>query len=299
MIGHTFLYSNHVRRIKEILDAGDIGDLQYISARRLNLGLFQRDINVTWDLAPHDLSIIYHIMQELPVTVSCAGKAHLRTGIEDVTSLCLNFPRARFASVQSSWLDPRKVRDMTLVGSQRMIVYDDVEPLEKIKIYDSRVEAPPHYDTFAEFQYAYHYGDSYIPYVKQEEPLRVECQHFLDCIERNARPLTDGYQGLQLIRVLEAASMSLKQGGTPVALARVERPDANRNGNGNGHGYVQGGNGNGNGAAKGNGNGIPNGNGNGNGVGNGAANGNANGSAPAEAGVVGTYEVMKEATTCT
>jgi predicted dehydrogenase len=218
MVGHTFLYSAHVRKIKDIVESGDIGELQYIGSRRLNLGLFQKDINVTWDLAPHDLSIILHVMGELPASVNCSGKAHIRDGIEDVTSLCLLFPRRRFATVQSSWLDPRKVREMTIVGSRRMIVYNDVEPLEKIKIYDSRVEVPPHYDTFAEFQYAYHYGDSYIPYVKQEEPLRVECQHFLDCILRGELPLTGGRQGLQLVRILEAASASLKIGGGPVSL---------------------------------------------------------------------------------
>jgi predicted dehydrogenase len=236
MVGHTFLYSAHVRKIKEILDAGDLGELQYISSRRLNLGLFQRDINVTWDLAPHDLSIILCIMGELPVSVNCIGKAHIRDGIEDVTSLCLLFPHQRFANVQSSWLDPRKVREMTIVGSRRMIVYDDVEPLEKIKIYDSRVEVPPHYDTFAEFHYAYHYGDSYIPYVKQEEPLRVECQHFLDCIARGDLPISGGHQGMQLVRILEAASASLKQDGVPISLA----VNGSSHGNGNGHGAANG-----------------------------------------------------------
>jgi predicted dehydrogenase len=115
-------------------------------------------------------------------------------------------------------LDPRKVREMTLVGTKRMIVYDDVAALEKIRIYDSRVEVPPHYDTFAEFHYAYHYGDMYVPYVKQEEPLKVECMHFLDCIRHGRRPLTDGVHGMELVKVLEAASLSLKQGGAAVNL---------------------------------------------------------------------------------
>jgi predicted dehydrogenase len=227
MVGHTFLYSAHVRKIKEIVAAGDLGDIQYISSRRLNLGLFQKDINVTWDLAPHDLSIILYIIGEMPLAVNCCGKAHVSRGVEDVTSLCLIFRKDRLATVQSSWLDPRKVREMTLVGSRRMIVYDDVAPLEKIKIYDARVEVPPHYDTFAEFQYAYHYGDMYVPYVRQEEPLKVECQHFLDCIRTGAKPLTDGEQGRQLVKVLEAASTSLRRGGAAVNLAEVkERPSA-------------------------------------------------------------------------
>jgi predicted dehydrogenase len=220
MVGHTFLYSAAIRRIKAIIDNGDIGDIRYISARRLNLGLFQKDINVTWDLAPHDVSIVNYIVGEAPVAVNCSGKAHVRAGIEDVTAMCVHFARERFATIHSSWLDPRKVRDMTIVGTKRMIAYDDVEPLEKIRIYDVRVEAPPHYDTFAEFQYAYHYGDSYIPYVKQEEPLKVECQHFLDCIRDGRTPVTGGHAGLEVVRVLEAASASLKLNGQAVPLSR-------------------------------------------------------------------------------
>lgn len=218
MVGHTFLYSSPVRKVKEIIQRGDIGELRYISSRRLNLGLFQKDINVAWDLAPHDLSIILYIMGEDPSAVNCQGNAHVTPGIEDITSMSLTFSSGRFATVQSSWLDPRKVREMTFVGTRRMIVYDDVQPLEKIRIYDARVERPPHYDTFAEFTYAYHYGDQYIPYVKQEEPLKVETQHFLDCIRSGQTPLSDGVQGLELVRILEASSASLKAQGGAVAL---------------------------------------------------------------------------------
>ena len=182
----------------------------------VNLGLFQKDINVAWDLAPHDISIVLHIIGEQPVTVNCHGSAHVTPGIEDVTTMCLSFPNKRTAIIHSSWLDPRKVREMTIVGSKRMIVYDDVAPLEKIRVFDARVECPPHYDTFAEFHYAYHYGDVYAPYIKQEEPLKTECQHFLDCIKQGTTPLTDGRQGLELVRILEASSESLKQGGAPV-----------------------------------------------------------------------------------
>lgn len=227
MVGHTFLYSAHVRKIKEIADSGDLGDIQYISSRRLNLGLFQKDINVTWDLAPHDLSIILYIIGEMPLVVNCCGKAHVSRGVEDVTSMCLVFRKDRLATVHNSWLDPRKVREMTIVGTRRMAVYDDVAPLEKIKIYDSRVEVPPHYDTFAEFQYAYHYGDMYVPYVRQEEPLKIECQHFLDCIRDNSKPISDGEQGRQLVRVLEAASASLRRGGAAVSLNETKEKHVN------------------------------------------------------------------------
>jgi len=222
MVGHTFLYSPAVRKIKEIVEWGDVGDIRYISARRLNLGLFQKDINVAWDLAPHDLSIILHVMGESPLSVNCRGSAHVTRGVEDVTSMSLHFSKNRSAMVHSSWLDPRKIREMTIVGSKRMIVYDDVAPLEKIRIFDARVERPPHYDTFAEFQYAYHYGDMYAPYIKQEEPLKAECQHFLDCIRESKAPLSGGAQGLELVRILEAASVSLKQNGSPVQFAQAE-----------------------------------------------------------------------------
>jgi len=231
MTGHTFLYSPVVRKIKEIIDKGDIGDIRYISARRLNLGLFQKDINVAWDLAPHDLSIILSIMGEMPEAVNCRGSAHITPGIEDVTTMCLTFGKQRSATIQSSWLDPRKVREMTIVGSKRMIVYDDLAPLEKIRVFDMRVERPPHYDTFGEFQYAYHYGDMYAPYIKQEEPLKTECQHFLDCIKDGTTPVSCGTRGTELVRILEASSESIQRGGAAVAIS----PASERNGNG--HGY--------------------------------------------------------------
>jgi predicted dehydrogenase len=252
MVGHTFLFSPAVRRMKEIIDSGDIGEVQYISARRLNLGLFQKDINVAWDLAPHDISIILHLLDEQPTAVSCQGSCHVNRSIEDVTMMYLTFKKNRCAFIQNSWLDPKKVRQMTVVGSRRMIIYDDTEPLEKLKIYDARVEVPPHYDSFAEFTYSYHYGDAYVPYIKQDEPLKLECQHFLDCIRGEAVPITGGVQGLEVVRILEASNHSLKQQGQSISLglpahsatgehARHTNGKSNGhngNGNGNGHGVV-------------------------------------------------------------
>jgi len=194
----------------------------------LNLGLFQKDINVAWDLAPHDIAIILHIMETEAATINCEGGAHITPGVEDVTTIWLNFPGNRSAIIHSSWLDPRKVREMTIVGSKQMIFYDDVSQLEKIRVFDVRVERPPHYDTFAEFHYAYHYGDVHVPYIKQEEPLKIECQHFLDSINHGTTPLTDGRQGLQLVRILEASSKSLKRGGASINLS----------GQGNGSGWM-------------------------------------------------------------
>lgn len=226
MVGHTFLYSPAVRKMKEVVDSGDLGDVLYISARRLNLGLFQKDINVVWDLAPHDLSIVLYVKGEIPIAVNCVGSSNVTPRIEDVSNLTLHFPSGGVAIIHNSWLDPKKVRDMSVVGSRRMLHYDDLEPLQKIKIYDQRVEVPPHYDTFAEFQYSYHYGDMLAPYIRQEEPLKVECQHFLECVRGGRTPLTDGRHGLQLVQILDAASESLRHDGRRVAVRQVPAAEA-------------------------------------------------------------------------
>jgi predicted dehydrogenase len=219
MAGHTFLYSPVVRKVQEIIARGDIGEVRYICARRLNLGIFQKDINVAWDLAPHDISIILSILGELPIAVNCRGSSHITPGVEDETTMCLTFKNEKTAMIHSSWLDPRKVQEITVVGSKQMIVYDDIAPLEKIRIYNTRIARAPQNDTFDEFQFAYPDGDMYAPFVKQEEPLKTECQHFLDCIKNGTTPLTDGRQGLELVRILEASSASLKNGGAPVDLS--------------------------------------------------------------------------------
>jgi predicted dehydrogenase len=157
--------------------------------------------------------------------------------------MCLRFSNDRSAIIHSSWLDPRKVREMTIVGSKRMVVYDDVLQQEKIRIFDARVERPPHYDTFAEFHYAYHYGDTYAPYLKQEEPLKTECQHFIECIEGSKRPLSCGARGMELVKILEASSASLRQGGSRVAFVKDAEPrfgwDAGHNPGGDGNGAAK------------------------------------------------------------
>jgi predicted dehydrogenase len=225
-VGHTFIYSPPVRKIKEIINQGDLGEIQYISSRRLNLGLFQQDINVAWDLAPHDISIILYILESAPTSVNCQGKAHVNPNVEDVTSMTLNFSNGGFATIQSSWLDPNKIREMTFVGTKRMLIYNDLEPIEKIKIYDKRVIVPPHYDTFAEFHYSYHYGDMYSPYLTQWEPLKMQCEHFLDCIKTGKKPTSSGYDGLKVVQILEAASNSLKHGGRKFRIKEIETEES-------------------------------------------------------------------------
>ena len=219
MVGHTFLYSAPIQLIKKIIDSGDLGEIRYINSQRLNLGLFQKDINVVWDLAPHDISIILHLLGRTPDFVNCQGNAHITPGIEDVSNLSLSFQSGQFATIQSSWLEPRKVRQMTIVGTRKMIVYDDIEPMEKIRIYDTRIERPPHYDSFGDFHYAYHYGDSFIPYIEQSEPLRQMCQHFISRVLDGGPSLSCGEKGLEVLRILEASSQSLKLKGAAVNVA--------------------------------------------------------------------------------
>ncbi|MHC4458997.1 MAG: Gfo/Idh/MocA family protein [Planctomycetota bacterium] len=218
MVGHTFEYTAGVNKIKEIVNSGELGEILYISSVRLNLGLFQPDINVIWDLAPHDISIITYVLGEHPISVNAQGKGHYRKDIEDVATVTLNFRNDAIAFVHSSWLDPNKVRRTTIVGSKKMLVYNDIEPQEKIKIYDKGVDAPRYYDTFGEFPFSYRYGDIYSPRIEDYEPLRMECVHFLDCIEKNQTPRSDGYSGLRVVSVLEAATESLKRNGKAIAI---------------------------------------------------------------------------------
>jgi len=223
MVDHTFEYTAAVNKIKTIVDRGDLGEILYVSSTRVNLGLFQPDINVVWDLAPHDISIILHVLAKVPLSVNCQGKAHYKSGIEDVAQTSLNFENGKIAFIHNSWLDPNKIRRTTFVGSKKMLVYDDIQTQEKIKIYDKGVDVPPHYDTFADFHFSYRYGDIYSPRIEDYEPLRKECDHFLQCIQGEAYPWTDGYNGMRVVSVLEAASKSLKLLGTAVPVQAYER----------------------------------------------------------------------------
>ncbi len=213
MVGHTFEYVSAVNKAKEIIASGELGEIFYIYASRVNLGLFQPDINVIWDLAPHDISIILYLMGKFPISVNAQGKAHFKSNIEDVATTTLNFENGTIAFLHNSWLDPDKIRRTTIVGSKKMLVYDDIEPNEKLKIYDKGVEAPPYYDTFAEFQFSYRYGDILIPKIDQFEPLRKECQHFIECIQQDKTPQTDGYNGLRVVTIIEAANKSIRKEG--------------------------------------------------------------------------------------
>jgi predicted dehydrogenase len=218
MAGHTFEYSAPVLKLHELISAGEIGEVLYISSVRANLGLFQQDVNVVWDLATHDISIILMLLGQMPEAVSCQGQSHYRREIEDVALITLYLPRNVIAFVHVSWLDPNKIRRTTIVGSRRMLVYDDTALQEKVRIYDRSVSVQPYYDNYGEFQYAYRYGDIHIPRIEEIEPIKRECEHFVDCIRHNHTPVTDGLNGLRVVAVLEAAQQSLRSGGVAVAL---------------------------------------------------------------------------------
>jgi predicted dehydrogenase len=213
MVGHTFEYNPAVRALKQMIDSGELGEIQYIDAVRVSLGLFNAHLNVIWDLAPHDISILLHLLGVMPEAVAAQGTACVQQGVEDVAYVTLRFPQNILAHIRMSWLDPSKIRRLTVVGSKKMVIYDDVEAQEKLKVYDKGVTAIRHTDTFGEFQFAYHYGDIVSPYIRFEEPLRLECIHFADCIRGQKIPLTDGYNGLRVIEIVEAVQKSLRNGG--------------------------------------------------------------------------------------
>jgi predicted dehydrogenase len=224
MVGHTFEYSAPVLKMHDIIASGELGDVFYISSVRANLGLFQRDVNVTWDLATHDISIILNLMGgHEPEAVSCQGESHYGQGVEDVAMITLRFERNVIAFIHVSWLDPDKIRRTTVVGSRKMLVYDDTAPQEKIRIYDKGVTAQKYYDTFGEFQFSYRYGDIQIPRIEEKEPLFCECEHFVNCIKSGQTPNTDGVNGARVVNVLEAANYSLRRGGLMVPLGAALR----------------------------------------------------------------------------
>jgi len=219
MVGHTYEYNPAVDFLREFVSSGKLGQVYYINATRVNLGIFQKDINVVWDLAPHDISIFLYVLGVLPTAVSARASAYVQPGIHDVAYLTLRFPDGVMADVRVSWLDPCKIRRITVVGSLKMVVYDDVEPAEKIKIYDKGVDKPPYSDTFEEFRLSYRYGDITTPAISTAEPLGLECEHFLDCIRSGKTPRSNGKVGLSVVRILECAQHSLLNGGEDEAIS--------------------------------------------------------------------------------
>jgi predicted dehydrogenase len=217
MVGHLLLYHPAVQYLKRMVDGGALGDVLYIYSQRVNLGKVRKDENALWSFAPHDLSVILHLLGMEPIDVVARGSAFLQAKVEDVVFVDLRFPDGKLAHVHVSWLDPHKLRKFTVVGSQKMVVFDDMEASEKIRVYDKGVDkggqVVPYGDALTVRS-----GDILIPQISLQEPLRIECQHFVDCVRERRKPLTDGADGLRVVRVLAAAQASLERGGAPVAL---------------------------------------------------------------------------------
>ncbi len=223
MVGHLLLYHPAVQHLKSYIDQGELGEIRYVYSQRLNLGQVRLDENAMWSLAPHDISVALYLLAQEPVSVSAQGRDFLRTGIHDLVFLTMRFPGGSLAHCHVSWLDPHKVRRFTVVGSAKMAVFDDMASREKLRIFDQGVDFPKvGYSNL----HTLRFGDIYIPRIDMREPLYLECQHFLDCVQTGQTPLTDGENGLAVLRVLAAAQQSLDQGGEPVALESLEGGDA-------------------------------------------------------------------------
>jgi predicted dehydrogenase len=225
MVGHVFLYNVAVKKLKSYIDRGELGQIYYIYSSRLNLGRIRRDVNARWNFAPHDISIILHLLEMMPSQVNARGFSYIQEGIEDVVFVTLNFPSGTGVNIHISWLDPRKVRLMTVVGSKKMVIYDDASSDAKIQVYDKGVTTASaqqtlgDFSSFGEFQLLLRAGDVLIPKIDFVEPLKVECQHFVECIIAGKRPITDGQDGLQVVQVLEAAQRSLLNEGRPEVIS--------------------------------------------------------------------------------
>ncbi|MDT4969366.1 MAG: hypothetical protein QOJ64_4103 [Acidobacteriota bacterium] len=224
MVDHTFIYTGAIRKIKEIVQNGELGDLLYFDSVRVNLGLFQRDINVVWDLAPHDLAIMDFIIDRQPSIVSAIGSCHVERGIENIAYLMLGFSDEFIAHFHFNWLSPVKIRRTLIAGSRRMIVYDDIEPTEKIRVYDKGVmvtRSEEAADKEAAYQtlVSYRTGDVWVPKLDSTEALHYVCEEFLSAIREKRRPLTDGESGLRVVRLLEAAQQSITRGGQAIQLS--------------------------------------------------------------------------------
>jgi predicted dehydrogenase len=216
MVDHTFVYTGAVRKIKEIIESRDLGKIYYYDSVRVNLGLFQHDVNVLWDLAVHDLSIMGYVIPEQPCAVSATGMSHVSGEPENIAFLTLFFENRLIAHVHVNWLAPVKVRRTLIGGSHKMIVYDDFEPSEKVKVYDKGITLSNNPENVYEMLIGYRLGDMWAPQLDLTEALRVETLHFIRCIEDSAPPLTGGEEGLRVVQILEAATRSMAGRGRPV-----------------------------------------------------------------------------------
>lgn len=222
MVGHTFMYNPAVRELRRLVQGGALGRVYYVDTIRASLGLFQKDINVIWDLAPHDISILGHIFGASPIRVSAHGGAYVRRDVNDVVQITLQYPDGMLALIHVSWLSPSKIRRFTVVGDQQMAVYDDVDMSDNIRVYNRGVDVPDHTSTFGEFQLSYRNGDVVSPQLPWSETLAVECNHFAEAFLEGQAPLSDGRNGVQVVRILEAAGASLATDGACIDIPQDE-----------------------------------------------------------------------------
>ncbi len=218
MVDHTFVYTNAVRKIRELTQGGDLGEIYYYDSVRINLGLFQHDVNVLWDLAVHDLSIMDYVLGQTPLSVSATGLSHVNGEPENIAYMTMFFDGKLIAHVHVNWLAPVKVRRTLLGGSRRMIVFDDLEASEKIKVYDRGISVNPSPENVYQMLIGYRAGDMWAPQLPLGEALQAEARHFIECIEQRRTPTTDGQAGLRVVRLLEAATLSMAQRGALVPL---------------------------------------------------------------------------------
>jgi predicted dehydrogenase len=223
MVGHVFLYNPGIRRLRESLLREECGRIYYVHAERTNLGPFRRDVSAVFDLASHDVSILLFLLGAMPSEVSARGECYLQPNVQDVAFLSIAFPNSVLANVHVSWLDPKKVRRLTVVGDRKMLVWDDLETTGPIRVYDKGVVRAASYRDYGEFQLLAREGDVTIPRVAPAEPLKVQSEQFLKCVRERVSPESDGRFALNVVRVLEAAHRSMAQGGAPAAVAPARR----------------------------------------------------------------------------
>jgi predicted dehydrogenase len=217
MVDHTFLFTGAVRKMREIIDSGELGNLFFYDSTRVNLGLFQHDINVVWDLAPHDFSIMNYLIDRNPLAISSQGAEHFGTGIEDVAYIAVYFDNGFIGHFHCNWLSPVKIRKTLISGDKKMLVWDDLQSDEKVKIYDRGVEIK-NSQGIHKLLVSYRSGDMYAPKVENTEALKLEAEYFAECIDKNINPFNDGEAGLKVVRMLEATDRSIKKGGTKIKI---------------------------------------------------------------------------------
>lgn len=217
MVGHLMLFHPAMVRLKELIQMGELGEVLYLYFRRVNLGKIRKNENALLSFAPHDISAALYLLDTAPTEVWARGEAYIQPEVEDVAFLSISFPNRVMVHIHVSWLDPHKRRELTVVGSKKMAVFDDVSTTEPIRVYDKGVLEPGIYLSYGD-SLGIRTGDIWIPKVEMQEPLRLECLHFLDCVENRKSPLADGRHGIQVVRVLEKAQISLQRRGVPVTL---------------------------------------------------------------------------------